>query len=58
MLLLMKNCRHFLEDITSKITGLKQSTLIALYEKQLLHNANKIINDNIMSTSFCPPPEG
>ena len=30
----------------SKITGFKQSSVTALYEKQVLRKANKIINDN------------
>ena len=33
-------------NISSKVTVLKQSTLIALYEKQVLHKATKLINDN------------
>ena len=32
--------------ISSKVTDLKQSTLTALYEKQVLRKATKIINDN------------
>ena len=48
--------------ISSKITGLKQSTLNALHEKQVLRKANKklmtIYIFYIRNTSFCPRPEG
>ena len=33
-------------NIGSKVTGLKQSTLNALYGKQMLRKATKLINDN------------
>ena len=44
----MKDKNHLqrIVNICSKITGLKQSTLNALYEKQVLRKATKIINDN------------
>ena len=41
-----KNKLQRVVNISSKITGLKQSSLTALYEKQVLRKANKIINDN------------
>ncbi len=41
-----KNNLQRIVNICSKITGLKQSTLNALYEKQVLRKATKIINDN------------
>ena len=34
-------------NISSKITGLKQFSLTALYEKRVLRKANTILNDNI-----------
>ena len=33
-------------NISSKITGFKQTSRTALYEKQILRKANEIINDN------------
>ena len=58
-----KNKLQRVVNISRKITGFKQSSVTALYEKQVLRKANKIINDNthtsyITSTSFCPRPEG
>ena len=42
-----KNKLQRVVDINSKIAAFKQSSLIALYEKQVLRKANKIIYDNI-----------
>ena len=42
-----KNNLQRVVNISSKIIGLTQSTLNALYEKQVLRKANTIINDNI-----------
>ena len=41
-----KNKLQRVVNISSKITGFKQSSLAALYEKQVLRKVNKIINDN------------
>ena len=41
-----KNNLQRIVNVSSKITGYKQSTLIALYEKQVLRKANTIIGDN------------
>ena len=41
-----KNKLQHVVNIINKTTGFTQSSLIALYEKQTLRNANKIINDN------------
>ena len=55
-----KNKLQRVVNISSKITGFKQSSLTALYEKQVLV---KQINDNTHIlyneyASFCPRPEG
>ena len=41
-----KNKLQRVVNISSKITGLKQTSVTALYEKQVLRKANKIINDS------------
>ena len=41
-----KNKLQCVVNISNKITGFKQSSFTALYEKQVLYKANKIINDN------------
>ena len=41
-----KNKLQRVINISNKITALKQSSLTALCEKQVLRKANKIINDN------------
>ena len=41
-----KNKLQRVVNISSKITGLKQTCVTALYEKQILRKANKIINDS------------
>ena len=41
-----KNKLQRVVNISSKITGLKQTSVTALYEKQILRKANKIINDS------------
>ena len=59
-----KNNLQRILNISSKVIDFKQSTLTALYEKQVLRKSTKIINDDthilfyITSTSFCPRPEG
>ena len=42
-----KNKLQRVVNISSKITGLKQTSVTALYEKQVLRKANKIINDSM-----------
>ena len=41
-----KNKFQCVVNISGKITGFKQSSVTALYEKQVLRKANKIINDS------------
>ena len=41
-----RNKLQHVVNISSKITSFKQSSVTALYEKQVLRKANKIINDN------------
>ena len=58
-----KNNSHRIVNISSKETGLKQFTLTALYEKQVLWIATKIISDNthiLHKYVLCPQdrPEG
>ena len=47
-----KNKLQRIVNISSKITGLKQTSVTALYEKQVLGKANKIINDSTPGASI------
>ena len=53
-----KNTLQRVVNISSKITGLKQISVTALYEKQILRKANKIINDSthILYNDYIPLP--
>ena len=51
-----KNSLQRIVNISSKVTGVTQSTLTALYEKQVVNKATRILaNDKHV---FCPRLEG